>query len=86
MTTSQVVKTLADHYIENSNATVDFKYLQYTRSHTLGNYLKQLWQSLEVNLKTFMMIQSFSKFSEIVSKVFFGKNRWAKTMKLPLKE
>lgn len=73
MTTSQVVKTLGDPYIGNSNATVDFRYLQYTRSHTLGNHLKQSWKSLEVNLKTFMMIQSFSKFSEIVSKVFLKK-------------
>lgn len=73
MTTSQVVKTLGDHYIGNSKATVDFKYLQYTRSHTLGNHLKRLWKSLEVSLKTFMMIQSFSKFSEIVSKVFLEK-------------
>ena len=73
MTTSQVVKTLEDHYIGNSKATVDFKYLQYTRSHTLGNHLKRLWKSLEVSLKTFMMIQSFSKFSEIVSKVFLEK-------------
>lgn len=73
MTTSQVVKTLGDHYIGNSKATVDFKYLQYTRSHTLGNHLKRLWRSLEVSLKTFMMIQSFSKFSEMVSKVFWKK-------------
>ena len=73
MTTSQVVKTLGDHYIGNINATVDFKYLQYTRSHTLGNHLKQVWKSLEVNLKTFMMIKSFSKFSETVSKVFLEK-------------
>lgn len=73
MTTSQVVKTLEDHYIGNSKATVDFKYLQYTRSHTLGNHLKRLWKSLEVSLKTFMMIQSFSKFSESVSKVFWKK-------------